>query len=227
MNFREVRARKLRPRRLYRSGDILAIDAAAAGRLIAHYGIRTLVDLRSEREIDKYGSPDTLVRAGIRWHNAPLTGYPSTPIDMPRPSREQTADYLYGVLTQANPPCWPTLLELLADISHEPFLLACHCGKDRTGMAVAATLSLLGVPNDEIAEEYACSATDLVAHVDRFADKWQGRGHTREDYLTRMAVIPPIMSDVLARVNSMSHLLHSLGARPKHLAVVHDNLIAA
>lgn len=38
-----------------------------------------------------------------------------------------------------------------------PFLIHCHCGTDRTGVLVAAILMAVGVPDQQIIEEYALS----------------------------------------------------------------------
>lgn len=200
VNFRAVRARGLAADRMFRCGAVTTYTARDATALRDRYGIRALVDLRSRREIDKYGAPKALQDAGIRWINAPVTGYPSTPIDKPRPTSDDVVAYYHGMLADALPESWPDLFAALASVAHEPFLVCCHCGKDRTGVVVAAVLDTVGSPAADIAEDYGASAADLVARVDLFEDKWSKRGHTRDDYLTRMRVVPATMADFLAGV---------------------------
>ncbi|AUG78272.1 hypothetical protein CFP65_3479 [Kitasatospora sp. MMS16-BH015] len=200
VNFRPVRATGLRPGRLLRSADVTAFTERDAAELRDRYGIRTVIDLRTPRESDRYGVPQALIDAGIRWVQAPVTGYASTPIDKPRPTSQDVVRYYHGMLAEADPACWRELFHQLAEAAAEPFLVCCHCGKDRTGVVVAALLELAGCPAGEIALDYGASAVDLVAQVDRFADKWTRRGHTREDYLTRMRTAPETLADWLGEV---------------------------
>ncbi|MFJ9623209.1 tyrosine-protein phosphatase [Streptomyces sp. NPDC101181] len=200
VNFREVRARGLRPERLFRCGDITAWTPQEAAVLRDRYGIRTVIDLRSTRETARYGAPRALTDAGLRWINTPLTGYSGTPVQDPRPASEDMVRYYHGILTDAHDPCWPGLFDALATAAAEPFLICCHFGKDRTGLAVATILDLLGSPAEDIARDYAESARDLVLQVDRFQDKWVRRGHTRDDYVHRMRVRDETMRTWLSEV---------------------------
>lgn len=200
INFREVRSDFLRPGRVFRCGDVTAVSPQEATVLRDRYGVRSVIDLRTERETAKYGAPQALIDAGVRWIQAPLTGYSSADIDSPRPSSADVVRYYHGMLTEALDECWPRLFAVLAAAAPEPFLVCCHCGKDRTGLAVAGLLDLLGTPAEEIARDYGASARDLVAQVDRFQDKWVRRGHTRDDYLSRMRVSPETMSTWLSEV---------------------------
>ncbi|MCA9971948.1 MAG: tyrosine-protein phosphatase, partial [Anaerolineales bacterium] len=49
------------------------------------------------------------------------------------------------------------LLRLLAEPANRPALIHCAVGKDRTGVAAALLLALLGVPDDVIVAEYSLS----------------------------------------------------------------------
>ena len=48
-------------------------------------------------------------------------------------------------------------LRLIADADTAPLVFHCIAGKDRTGMVAALTLSLLGVPEEVIIEDYHLS----------------------------------------------------------------------
>lgn len=50
------------------------------------------------------------------------------------------------------------VLELCADRSRHPVIFHCTAGKDRTGMITGIILSFLGVPDEEIVQDYALSA---------------------------------------------------------------------
>lgn len=50
------------------------------------------------------------------------------------------------------------VLELCSDRSRHPVVFHCTAGKDRTGMITAIILSFLGVPDEEIVQDYTLSA---------------------------------------------------------------------
>lgn len=54
-------------------------------------------------------------------------------------------------------------LQLLATDDHLPALFHCAVGKDRTGVLAALVLTLVGVPEDEVAADYARSHPGMVA----------------------------------------------------------------
>jgi protein-tyrosine phosphatase len=56
------------------------------------------------------------------------------------------------------------LFESLADPAHLPALFHCTAGKDRTGWAAAALLTLLGVPRETVVEDYLVSNEYMLPH---------------------------------------------------------------
>lgn len=160
-----------------------------------------------------------------------MTGYASTPIDKPRPTSDDVVRYYHGMLAEADPSCWPRLVSELAEAASAPFLVCCHCGKDRTGVVVASLLELAGCPQEDIALDYGESAADLVAQVDRFQDKWVRRGHTRDDYLTRMQVRPGTLRTWLGEVREqrggLVAFLRERGVAEADLTRLHGALAAA
>jgi protein tyrosine/serine phosphatase len=50
------------------------------------------------------------------------------------------------------------VLELCADQDRHPVAFYCTAGKDRTGMIAALILSLMGVPDEDIVQDYSLSA---------------------------------------------------------------------
>ena len=48
-------------------------------------------------------------------------------------------------------------LRLIADADAAPLVFHCIAGKDRTGVVAALTLTLLGVADDDVADDYALS----------------------------------------------------------------------
>ncbi|WP_189056173.1 tyrosine-protein phosphatase [Longimycelium tulufanense] len=220
----------LAPGHLLRSGDITALTPYEAEHLVAQYGLGAVVDLRSDAEVLRYGPPHALLGAGVRWIRCPLGGYPRDVIQAHRPTAAQRADYLWGILTRAEPGCWARLIRALAAAARDPILVTCHFGKDRTGIVVACLLALVGVPDEDIAADYADGAADLLAKVDRFAEKWLRKGHSRQDYLSRMRTSPETMSRLLPRLHSdpagVRGVLVGVGADPEELGLLAGHLSA-
>lgn len=230
INYRMPRVTGLRPGILHRSGDLTAFTADEAGALVAGHGLASVLDLRSDSEVARYGPPSGLLAHGVRWLRTPLTGYPRDTIAARRPGIADRTRYLHGILTEATPGSWPLLFRELAGAADRPFLLSCHFGKDRTGVVVAAVLALAGAPPHEIAADYAAGMTDLVAKADRFRDKWLRRGHTREEYLSRLRTSPVTMArwltEVLDRHHRIQEALLALDVAADDLAQVRGLLTA-
>jgi protein-tyrosine phosphatase len=75
-------------------------------------------------------------------------------------------------------------------------VLHCQAGRDRTGIAVALLLSLAGVPDDAIAEDYALSAPYLLEHYEQVEDEVV----RRELIGDMVGVAPETMLALLAHV---------------------------
>jgi protein tyrosine/serine phosphatase len=154
--------------RLYRADGLNRLSEADAA-VVKQLGIRTVVDLRTigERE---------------RWGSAPTHLFDATALHLPIlselwPLYEETDDhdpvaYLierYHEMTIEGAASLATLLDLLADDPDAvPLVFHCSAGKDRTGVTAAVVLGLLGVADDQIAADYAHTSIamdDLVAWV--------------------------------------------------------------
>jgi protein tyrosine/serine phosphatase len=154
--------------RLYRADGLNRLSEADAA-VVARLGIRTVVDLRTigERE---------------RWGSAPTHLFGATALHLPIiselwPLYEETDDhdpvaYLierYHEMTVDGAASFATLLGILADDPDAaPLVFHCSAGKDRTGVTAAILLGLLGVADEVIAADYAQTSVamdDLVAWI--------------------------------------------------------------
>ncbi len=148
----------LRPGRIYRSGSLhsLAPDGA---RLLGRLGLRTVVDLRSDAELDVY--PDR--RHGLDHETLHLPTFPvdRESADQPWPD-SQSGLYLY--LPRYAGPSIAATIRRLTTPGALPALLHCAVGKDRTGLTVAVIQHLLGATDDEITAEFLLSNLGLGLH---------------------------------------------------------------
>ena len=61
-------------------------------------------------------------------------------------------------------------LAAVADAAPGGVLVHCHAGKDRTGIIVGVLLALLGVADEDIADDYAETATNIEGLVEEWLD---------------------------------------------------------
>lgn len=133
---------------------IAAVEAAQVSRF---------VDLRSAWECATFPSPYV---ADARLRNLPLWD-PADPDVSALGLFEQ-----YRILVDDYCERVASAVVAIADAPTGCVVVSCHAGKDRTGVVVALTLDLVGVPRELVASDYADSGEPaetmlrLLAHVD-------------------------------------------------------------
>jgi protein-tyrosine phosphatase len=192
---------------LFRSGTTTGIPASGLTRIADELGIRTVIDLRTDRERRHGLSP--FEEHGIDVVHEPLD--PGNGVNPGAPSarllsRMAPGDFdwveLYWSLLQHNGERFARILDLLGRPATLPVLIHCTGGRDRTGVTVALIQAALGVGDDDIAEDYALSSVLLerappVSEFERLFDKL---GISREDMLRAMVTRPEIMYALLHRI---------------------------
>lgn len=151
----------IRPGALVRS-DILSRLNATGKQALIDYGISTVIDLRTPAQVAD--EPSAFV-AGAHQSDEPLyhilpmenTGSPHFPAVDSAPDRITQ----YSLMIDHFQPEIARIIRAVADAAEGGVLLHCHAGKDRTGIAVALLLGLVGVPEDAIAADYAASEARL------------------------------------------------------------------
>ena len=165
-NFRDVGGypgldgRTVRWRRLFRSDALHRLGDADA-EAFAALGVKTVIDLRRPSEIERYGR--VADAHGLDYHNLVLRHVDWEEIAHPDDVVHErwladrylnfAEDGREGILAS---------LRLIADPHAAPVIVHCMAGKDRTGTVCALALSLLGVSDEDIAEDYALTTTAMV-----------------------------------------------------------------
>ncbi len=164
VNFRDLggyRARDgrtVRWRRVFRSDSLaeLTDDDVA---IVSALGLRTVFDLRAERE--RRSKPNRDI-PGIALHAIGFLPYRAdvllagtsagrfTALEIETHVRE-----IYRRFPLDHNECYGRLLRTLTDDATLPALVHCTSGRDRTGFAAAAVLLALGVPRETVFEDYA------------------------------------------------------------------------
>jgi protein tyrosine/serine phosphatase len=122
----------------------------------AALGIRTVIDLRRPHEIAELGRIPEI--AGVTYHHVHMA-HPLWPFTEAQ-TRAERVPYLierYRDMSIEAGDGIGQALRLVADPGNAPLVFHCIAGKDRTGVISALVLSLLGVPDDVVAEDYGLS----------------------------------------------------------------------
>ncbi|GIF76570.1 tyrosine-protein phosphatase [Asanoa siamensis] len=161
-NFRDLEGLPARggvigPRRLYRSDTLAHLTASEAATLTDAYGLATVVDLRAEDEVARYGRGPLGAATAVRYVPVPLGDITDI--------TDRSSFYL-GVLAQRGPEV-AAAVRTLAAPDALPALVHCAAGCDRTGVFVAIVLDLVGVADEVICADYALTAAAVDAINER------------------------------------------------------------
>lgn len=160
-NFRDLGGytttdgRQIRWGRLYRSDALHRLNASDV-EVFAGMGLRTVIDLRSQTEIDDHGrAPEA---AGRAWHHLPMLDQvklaPPEPGSEPERTEPPPPGEGYLAISERYSESIAQVFRLLGEPAAYPAVFHCTAGKDRTGILAALILDVLGVPDDVIGEDY-------------------------------------------------------------------------
>lgn len=200
----------------YRADGLHRLPTEEIERL-ASLGVRTVVDLRSDGEVDVAAS---IAAEGIVvlhlpvlrdvWSHDAFDGGAS-PVDAVTFLVER-----YLEMLDEGAGAIAAIFELLAASSCRPLAFHCSAGKDRTGVIAALLLALLGVPDDDIADDYTTSA----AAMDKLVEWVRTQRPEAADAMAKQPAVflscPPeamhvFLARVRARWGSVERYLDSIG----------------
>ena len=164
-NFRDIGGyettggRRVRYGRLFRSGMLVGVSDEGVTALEA-LGIRTIIDLRTQVEVDALG-PDRLPSgARVVQIRVPSAGADPMVAEALKTGRFPYLPDLVSVnraYITDDAAEFGELLRLLSDSPNLPAVVHCLGGKDRTGVSVALLLTILGVPWPTVRRDYLLS----------------------------------------------------------------------
>jgi protein-tyrosine phosphatase len=230
-NFRDVGGyqgldgRTVRWRRLFRSDSLHRLhgeDLEAFGKL----GVRTVIDLRRAHEVERIGRVPHV--DGLEYHNPVIEHIDWARVEEPAgmPHARWLADRYLNFSVDGTEGI-RTSLSLIADPEAAPAVVHCMAGKDRTGVVCALTLSLLGVSDDDVAEDYAlteASMTSLTEHLLRtnpgaVSDKY----HMFECPRDAMSLF---LDDLRAAHGSVEAYVESIGVNGQQVTALREHLLS-
>ena len=176
LNFRDLGGYKARGgrtvmwRRLFRSAELANMTRNDFNRLKEEIGPISVIDLRSDTERERRGI-GLLSEAGVRYHHISFITDGGDQRGDERRYKDFTnmGDfYVYLVRNGQFGRRIIEALEVIAAPENHPLVFHCAVGKDRTGLLAAILLSVLGVRDEDIIEDYTLSAPSIKEFFARF-----------------------------------------------------------
>lgn len=193
---------------VYRSNQLAPISEADMAKLAA-LGLRNDFDLRTAEE--RTAVPDQLPPDVWNvWLNVLADASDSSPAKIeallrhPKEANEKLGDGKIDALFEKGyrefvtlPSARTNFRELfvyLSSPSQLPSLYHCTTGKDRTGWASAALLTLLGVPREEVMEDFLKSNVYILPHYAKEIDAFTAAGGEKEIVEAILGVKPSYLN---------------------------------
>lgn len=228
-NFRDLGGyaghdgRTIRWRRVFRADSPHGISAADR-QAWAELGVRTVIDLRRTFEVAKFGRvPEA---AGLDYRHTPIRHLDWGQVDYPEGTvhpRWLADRYLNFAEEGADGVA--TALGLLADPDRAPAVVHCMAGKDRTGVVCALTMSLLGVPDDVIGEDYALS-TAAMAALTAHLQKTDPDPVTPRYFECPAEAMQLFLDDLRAKHGSVEGYVGDIGLTPEQVDTMRGHLLS-
>ena len=159
--------------RLFRAGMTHHISDSGLQALVRSHGLRTVIDFRAQFEVERDGLA-TFSDHGIDFHHLPIQASTSMTPDQQKERWElmkslqlDWAESYRRIVTE-KPGVFVRFFELIANEAALPAVFHCAAGRDRTGIAAALVLGVLGVPDHLIAADYARTGSYLQPHLPKF-----------------------------------------------------------
>lgn len=233
-NFRDIGGLELagggqtRAGLLYRSDAFGNLTESDAEVLTEELGVRRLLDLRADREVDAE-TPTLLNEAGVEVRRRPIDNGPGNAIES-APSGERLAFRYLEYLDYAS----SSIVGVIRDLGEsEPTVTIVHCraGKDRTGVVVAVILSLLGASADDIALDYALTTIGMPKIMARLRESPVYSANVNrlpdEMYSSDAVTMHQFLDAVAARYGGFEQWALGQGVTPDELAALRRNLTTA
>jgi protein-tyrosine phosphatase len=194
---------------------------------LAPLGVRTVLDLRTPQELER----------GRFTHDS--IGYHHLPILEETWSRESLGTDLdpvpfladrYVEMLLSGREAIARALDIMADDESFPLVFHCAAGKDRTGVVAAIVLSVLGVSDDDIADDYSLSRLGMPRFKEWVIATYPEAADAMTEQPAAFLAAPAeamhgFLDRVRAEYGSVHDYLSGLGVSDETLDAVRNNLL--
>jgi protein tyrosine/serine phosphatase len=198
---------------------------------LTEYGVRTIVDLRHEEELEADPPHELPVAvehvplfpdpASARWPEIEALGRRAGP-------GAPWIRVVYGELLARFPERMAAAVSAVARAPDAGVVVHCMAGKDRTGLVTAVLLSLAGVPREEIGTDYAVTEANLAEDIAQWID--EAETDEDRDWRRRIGVAPAeamvgVLDDLEAKHGAVETYLLAGGSSADDLVAVRSRLL--
>ena len=241
-----------------RSGAVVRSDTLrqltpVGWRDLEAYGIRTVLDLRFQveieanepldagpgglsrelgsRQLDGVGRPSSLTTVCVSVLGEPdgRLGEHFDRISKAQPDEASSTRAVYIEMLELFRPRFVAAVAAIAAAADGGVLVHCHAGKDRTGLVVALLLGIAGVGEADIAADYAFSGPNLTQSLAAWindADDPEEHEHRRRVGLAPEQAMLDVLEMLESRHGGAVSYLTDGGLRERDLDRVRERLVA-
>lgn len=166
-----IDGRRVRRGMLYRSSSLHRLDDEQAWDA---FGAKCVIDLRYDRERNAFPLPDFITNDT---HAPVLPDHWRSEEEARKLPPVNYLSAVYHDMLALGGDSFRQILDALAFDDAYPAVFFCMAGKDRTGVVAAIVLSLLGVSETDIADDFGLSGDEVVAMVQYLKDRENHEDH--------------------------------------------------
>jgi protein tyrosine/serine phosphatase len=194
---------------------------------LASVNVRTVLDLRTPAELER----GRCEHDSIGYHHLPILQQPWTELGFEGELEPVTflADRYVEMLDEGRESI-ARALHILSDDSSLPLVFHCAAGKDRTGVVAAVVLGILGVADDDIADDYSLSRLGMTRFrewvLENFPEAADAMSKQPGAFLAApVEAMHLFLERVRARFGSFDAYVAGLGVEDETLDAVRRNLL--
>lgn len=175
-NFRDLGGvsaadgRRVATGRLYRADSVHLATRADVALITGDLAVRTLIDLRSEAEVEAAGSG--AIDGTLRHHLPFGAAGVDSALQRFAGSADRSPDAMaarYALILESSGALVRQAVEALAAADALPAVFFCTAGKDRTGVLAAVVLGALGVSDEDVVADYVRTEAAIDRIIGRLA----------------------------------------------------------
>jgi protein-tyrosine phosphatase len=216
-------------RTLFRADGLYRLTPQDAQTVI-DLGVRTVIDLRTQKEVRDRGTFPTK-QFPVNFHHLPIID--ATWNDGDTPEIEDVVEFLvwaYREMLDHASEKFADAIKLIAAQDVLPAVFHCAAGKDRTGILAAFILSILGVPDEIISADYGKTVEGMQRLIEWAKVKQPELADAYANMPARFAASDPramtvILNDLNLKHGSVQNYLREIGVDEKTFTALRADLL--
>ncbi len=205
--------RRMAAGRVYRSDALVALTAEERVALRERCGVRTVIDLRSSLEQQRFGRYDAAL-LGVEVVELPVFDGAAVREQASKVSADMAA--MNHAIFFDGAPRIGEALRRLADPDGLAAVVTCSGGKDRTGATIAVLQAALGVPLEQVLDDYERSGPAMAALRARILGGFAGEAIEvpPHAFVVDRDAFGTVLAEIAARPGGFAGYIDAAAGRP-------------